>query len=75
MKKIITIMVLAIASINCQAEEKKKTIQVSATIKPYCKLVVEKEEIKHLCPGYKTEEVITSRTTKDEKTNTVTIEY
>ena len=77
MKRIITTIILSILAVNSFAEEKKTTMQVSATIKPYCRLVVEKDSVKHVCPGYKTEEVIRSTTTKDEQkdSTTITITY
>ena len=75
MKRLIISTLIAMTSIYCFADEKKTTIQVSATIKPYCKLVVEKEEVKHVCPGYEAEKVIHSITTMDDKTKTITIYY
>lgn len=75
MKTIITTIILSMLSMNSFAEEKKATMQVSATIVPYCKLVVEKEEVKHVCQGYDSQKIIHATTTKDDKTNTITITY
>lgn len=70
-KKILATILLACVSTSFAADV-KKTIQVSATILPYCYIKMEGGEAKNICPGYKTE---MSRATVTKTETSITFTY
>lgn len=74
MKKLITFALIAISSF-CNATEIKKTIQVSATILPYCVFTYKDGDAKYLCRGYEGQEQTVSRHTIKKEGNVTTLYY
>lgn len=74
MKKLITFALIAISSV-CNATEIKKTIQVSATIVPYCVFTYKDGESKYVCRGYEGQEQTVSRYTIKKEGNITTLYY
>jgi len=52
MKALLSFLLMASVSV-CSAAEIKKTIQVSATIAPYCVIGFEQGNMKYVCRGYR----------------------
>lgn len=71
--KLIIMLLIATISCSCFAETKTKNIQVSATILPYCRIIVENGTAKNICYGYEKTNIIPSTITKEN--NTITIYY
>lgn len=72
MKTFILILITMISA-SCFAETKTKNIQVSATILPYCRIIVENGTAKNICRGYENTNTIPATITKEN--NTITIYY
>ena len=68
MKQILLLAVLFV-SCSCFAETKTKNIQVSATVLPYCQIIVEDGNAKNVCYKNDTKANITKQN------NTITIYY
>jgi len=71
MRKILLALLLTATSTSF-ATEIKKTIQVSATIAPYCVIKTTNEGVKQVCNGYEEKNPIPVVIKSDGKTATIT---
>ena len=74
MKALLSFLLMASVSV-CSAAEIKKTIQVSATIAPYCVIAFKDGAMRYVCRGYEGQEKTVSPHTIKTENNVTTITY
>lgn len=74
MKALLSFLLIASVSV-CSAAEIKKTIQVSATIAPYCVIGFEGGNMKYVCRGYEGQENNVSRHVVKQEGNVTVLYY
>lgn len=74
MKALLSFLLMASVSV-CSAAEIKKTIQVSATIAPYCVIAFKDGDMKYVCRGYEGQEKTVSRHVVKTEGNVTTLYY
>jgi len=56
--RLLTLILMSVMCSSSLAVETKKTIQVSATIAPYCVIVSGADGVKQVCRGYENKNVV-----------------
>lgn len=64
-------LMITVAIVGILAVETKKTIQVSATIAPYCVIVSSADGVKQVCRGYENKNVVPVSIKTDGNTTTM----
>lgn len=69
--RVLGLILMSVMFSSCLAGEVKKTIQVSATIAPYCVIVSSADSVKQVCRGYENQNVVPVSIKTDGNTTTM----